>query len=58
LLIKLNDQLEQNLINDIEIQAKLDRVKEIIENIEHNAKILNNLAQNNENDNSILNYRK
>jgi hypothetical protein len=52
---KLNDTLEQKLNENVEIQANLGKVKESIENIEHNAKILNNLSQNNENNQTLIN---
>jgi hypothetical protein len=52
---KLNDTLEQKLNEDVEIQANLGKVKESIESIEHNAKILNNLSQNNENNQTLIN---
>jgi methyl-accepting chemotaxis protein len=54
---KLNDTLEQKLNEDVEIQANLGKVKESIENMEHNAKILNNLSQNNENNQTLINER-
>lgn len=37
---KLNDKMEQTMSNNIEIQANLGRIKESLEQIETNAKVL------------------
>ena len=41
---KLNEQIEQQMIENVEIQAELGRVKESIEDIMNNAKIINSFT--------------
>jgi hypothetical protein len=45
----LNDQIEQKLIENVEIQANLGRVKEYLDEVQNNVKILNNFEENNNN---------
>jgi len=52
---KLTDKLEQTMMENVEIQAKLGRVKESLESIENNAKILNNLSKNKDNNDTLIN---
>jgi hypothetical protein len=55
---KLNDQIEQKLTENVEIQANLGRIKESLDEVQNNVKILSNFEENNNNQTLITESSK